>query len=327
MKKGLLLINLGTPDTTKFWDVWKYLSQFLADQRVLVMPFWLRYLLLYGWILPTRVLKTQRAYQLIWTKNGSPLRLYSEQFCKKLQKKLLNTHQVALAMRYGSPTIEQALSSLQACTDLTILPLYPQYAAATTGSSIEAVLQRLGQRTVIPALKIMTKFYDHPAFVHAQSRVIAPYLQSHQHLIFSYHGLPEQHLLAMGCHTICTGACSQNALPICYRAQCFHTTALLAQALNLKKTNYSTVFQSRLGATPWIKPYMESELQALAGRHITRIAVVCPSFVTDCLETLEEIGIRMTAYWKSLGGECLTLIPCLNADDAWCEAFTNLTSE
>ncbi len=330
MKTGLLLINLGTPDAPDFRSVWRYLRSFLMDKRVITLPASLRFLLLYGVILPFRLAKTQKAYQAIWTKRGSPLRWHGEELCHKLQQSLGDTYQVALAMRYGNPSIDLALTTLKNCERLVILPLYPQYSSAATGSSLEAVLQRLACQPVIPELKVIRQFYNHPAFIQAQAQCIAPYLAEHDMVIFSYHGLPQHHLQPTGCQTPCVRDCTLESrllsYPNCYRAQCYQTSMLLAQALHLTLAQYTTVFQSRLGRTPWIQPYMETQLQQLAVQGVKRITIACPSFVADCLETLEEIGIRMQEFWHILGGERLTVVPCLNAHDAWCEAIIALSS-
>lgn len=324
-KTGLLLINLGTPDSPDFRAVWRYLREFLNDKRVVSLSAPLRFLLLYGIILPLRVAKTTKAYQEVWTHKGSPLRFHGEELQHKLQLFLGETYQVKLAMRYGHPNIECALMSMKDCERLLILPLYPQYSSAATGASLEMTLQLLAQQTYIPHITVIREFYQHPAFIRAQAQRIAPYVSGHEMLVFSYHGLPESQVQQSGCKVLCAKGCDADpqsaSRPNCYRAQCFHTSALLAQALQLPVERYTTVFQSRLGRTPWIQPYMEEQLQRLATQGIQRIAIACPSFVADCLETLEEIGVRMRALWLSLGGKQLTLVPCLNAEDAWCEAI------
>ncbi len=328
MKTGLLLINLGTPDAPDFMSVWRYLREFLADKRVVSLPAPLRYLLLYGVILPLRVAKTTRAYQEIWTQQGSPLRCHGEALRSKLQQYLGETYQVAFAMRYGQPSLDRALKDLQHCRRLLIVPLYPQYSSAATGSSLEAVFQQLARQTYIPNVTVVREFYQHPAFIQVLASRIAPYIAEQDMLIFSYHGLPQSQVQQAGCHSLCVSDCglTPQALlhPNCYRAQCYQTSTLLAQALQLSTHQYTTVFQSRLGRTPWIQPYMEERLQQLATQGIKRIAVACPSFVADCLETLEEIDIRTRDLWHTLGGESMTLIPCLNADDEWCKAILSI---
>ena len=324
MKTGLLLINLGTPDAPNYLGVWRYLREFLIDKRVINLPIILRVLLLYGVILPFRVAKAKHAYQAIWTTKGSPLRCHSEELGKKLQEKLGASFQVAIAMRYGQPSIDQALEELKNCERLLILPLYPQYSSAASGSALQAFLEKIAKQTFIPHIQIINAFYKHPMFIRAQTQRIIPYLAGHDKILFSYHGLPKRQIQQAGCQSVCTSDCVlQGALlhPNCYRAQCYQTSALLAQALELKPEQYCTAFQSRLGRTEWIEPYLEAQLLQLAEQGVKRIAVACPAFVSDCLETLEEIGIRMRALWLEAGGEDMTLIPCLNAEDIWCEAI------
>ena len=323
MKKGLLLINIGSPDSPDIPAVRRYLREFLSDKRVIDLPALLRYILLYGVILPFRPRKSAHAYQAIWTKKGSPLISYSEQLCEQLQQHLGEDYKVVLGMRYGTPSILNALKQLKTCEQITILPLYPQYSSAATGSSIEKVLETLLPTTIFPSMNIIRDFYSHPAFIHAQAALIKPHIQNHDYILFSYHGVPERHLLKGGCKTICVNSCpSSSATRGCYRAQCFETTRLLAETLQL--TAFGSAFQSRLGKTPWIKPYTDEVLVTLANKGIKRLAVTCPSFVTDCLETIEEIGIRAKEQWLSLGGEEFTLIPCLNDSALWVNAITKL---
>lgn len=282
---------------------------------------------MYGIILPFRLLRTQHAYKTIWTKQGSPLRQHSEALCKKLQHCLGKNYQVALGMRYGNPSIERALNQLKDCDRIIVLPLYPQYSSAATGSSIEEVLHLIAKKKKIPHLQVISHFYDHPEFVRAQAALVKPYLANNDMVLFSYHGLPEEHLRHVGCQKICSGACpTSSEHRDCYRYQCFATTSYIAQELHLKSEQYMTAFQSRLGRTPWIKPYFDDVLEQLAQRNIKRLAVVCPSFVADCLETLEEIGIRAQQRWQVLGGESLSVIPCLNSDQIWCDAIIALVT-
>ncbi|MDP3560605.1 MAG: ferrochelatase [Legionellaceae bacterium] len=331
MKKGLLLINLGTPSNPDSTSVRRYLREFLADKRVIELPAALRYLLLYGVILPFRTGKTTHAYQAIWTKNGSPLRYLSELLRTKLQNQLGEKYTVALSMRYGEPNLLNALNQLKSCEEITVLPLYPQYSSAATGSSIEHVLHTIKSERIFPSLHILRDFYQHPAFIEAEVELIRPFLADHDHLLFSYHGLPERHIQQSGCETVCTNACpapsQSNTNLACYRAQCFQTSHLIAEQLQLTPNRFSTGFQSRLGRTPWITPYIDTLLPQLAQQGIKRLAVACPSFVTDCLETLEEIGMRAGIAWQKLGGEKLTLIPALNDNDRWVDAIIRIITK
>lgn len=328
MKKGLLLINLGTPKSPRFKDVWNYLREFLSDRRVIDLPWPLRYLLVYAIILPTRTKKSSHAYQAIWTESGSPLRYHSENLCQKLKTKLEGNYQVAFAMRYGKPELNDALKELKNCGEITVLPLYPQYSSAATGSAIEYFLKTIERDPTFPSINIIRDFYNHQAFINALALQIKPYIEVNDHILFSYHGIPERHLVCKKLPNVCKNACpipsEKNQNQTCYRAQCFATTGLIAQKLKLDANKYTTSFQSRLGKTPWIKPYTDNILSNLAKQGIKKLAVVCPAFVTDCLETLEEIGIRALEDWKKLGGESLSLIPCLNDSDAWCEAIKEI---
>lgn len=327
MKHGLLLVNIGTPASPTIGAVWRYLSEFLRDPRVITLPSLLRYLLLYCFILPFRTRRSKKAYQAIWTVEGSPMLCYGFKFIEKLQKKLPSEYRVALGMRYGNPSIQEALDSLNDCETITVLPLYPQYSSAASGSSIEKALQLLAKKINIPSLNVIREFYAHPSFIAAEAELIKPYITEHDHILFSYHGIPEHHLHQSDCKIICTEQCPVGWEKNCYRAQCQRTTSLIATQLKLDKTQYSTAFQSRLGKTEWIKPYTDKVLSDLLSREVRRIAVVCPSFVADCLETLEEIDIRLKEQWLAIGGEVLTLVPCLNADDRWVDAVVKIISK
>lgn len=303
-KHGLLLINIGSPSAPTVSAVRRYLHEFLSDRRVIDLPAPLRYLLLYTCILPFRPRRSAQAYQAIWTSKGSPLIYHSEALRLTLQERLGEQYKVVLGMRYGQPNIPDALAQLQSCEHITVLPLYPQYSSAASGSAIEKVLRELAPKSIIPSITIIREFYQHPAFIRAQAAQIKPYIEkNHDHVLFSYHGLPER---------------NQGN----YQAQCVETSSLLANELGL--INYSTSFQSRLGKTPWIKPYTDAMILDLAARGVKHLVIACPSFVTDCLETLEEIGIRENKRWVEAGGKKLTLIPCLNASEDWINAITKM---
>lgn len=326
MKNGLLLINLGTPDSADRRAVRRYLAEFLADPRVIDLPAWIRYPLLYGAILPFRPKQSAKAYQAIWTDEGSPLLVYGRSLQAGLQRQLGADWQVALGMRYGSPSIKTAIEELKHCEQLTILPLFPQYSSAASGSAIELTLKLLAQQNVIPSITLIRDFYQDSAFINALAALIKPRLDDHDYLLLSYHGVPERHIIRSGCNSVCTNACPPLTMSTqgCYRGQCYGTSRALAQALNLEDDRYSTAFQSRLGRTPWIQPYTDEVLVTLAQRGIKRLAIACPSFVADCLETLEEIGLRAQEQWLALGGEKLTLIPAVNDNALWIEGLCEL---
>lgn len=326
MKHGLLLINLGTPDSPEVSAVRRYLREFLADKRVITLPWPLRYLLLYAVILPFRPKRSAHAYKAIWTPTGSPLLNNSLSLQKKLSDHLADSCKVALGMRYGHPSIENALNELSECEHITILPLYPQYSSAATGSSIEKALTLIAKNDVIPSITVIRDFHDQPGFIDAQADTISPYVAVNDYILFSYHGVPENHIIKNECKTLCVNHCNKSSsnYPGCYRAQCLKTTSLLAGKLQLQPGKYGSSFQSRLGRTPWIKPYTDQVLTDLAAQGIKRLAIACPSFVADCLETLEEIGMQAKEQWLQLGGEELTLISCVNDSERWIDGIVQI---
>lgn len=323
MKRGLLLINIGTPSSANIRDVCCYLGRFLTDERVIDIPALIRYLLVYALIIPLRAKKSTHAYKAIWTTQGSPLLFHSQNLVSHLQKSIGSEYKITLGMRYGNPSITKAINDLKECESITILPLYPQYSSATTGSSINEAIQHLTTQEIIPSLNIIGNFYHHSAYIHSQAQIIKIHLHEFDYLLFSYHGIPERQIQKVGCKKVCPKICP----PIshhnqgCYKAQCHQTTLLLAKELKLNPNQYSTAFQSRLGKITWTKPYTEEVLIELAAKGIKRLIVTCPSFVTDCLETLEEIGIRAKEQWKRLGGERFTMVPCLNDNPLWVRAI------
>lgn len=328
MKTGILLINLGTPDSPQKSDVRAYLKEFLSDPRVIDIPSIARWVLLHAVILPFRPKKTAEAYEKIWSEKGSPLLINTQALADELQKKLGSEITVTFGMRYGKQSIATAIERLSDCEKIIVLPLFPQYASAATGSALEQVLQIYAGKTNIPALQIMQDFYDQDFFINPYAALIQKHLDQFKpdFVLFSYHGLPERQIEKSGCQlTVCDR--QQNCPMIneknrfCYRAQCYATTRALTAKLNLVENQFTTSFQSRLGRTPWIKPYTDEVLTELRQKGIKRLAIVCPSFTADCLETLEEIAIRGKEQWLSLGGEALFQVPCLNADSSWVEAI------
>lgn len=330
LKKAILLLNLGTPDHCDKKSVRRYLKEFLSDSRVIDLPSMLRWFLVNIIILPFRTRKTTVAYQKIWLPSGSPLLLNTKQLCDALAKELGDSYQVEFGMRYGTPTIESALSHLKDSNDLTVIPLFPQYTSAATGSAIEKLLEPLAKTWNIPEVNIQRDFYNDPGFIAAFTDLIRKYTADKQIdlILFSYHGLPERHIKKSACLAHCDHLKNcplinhQNLY--CYRAQCFATTQLIAEQLHLQPHQYAVSFQSRLGRTPWIKPYTDLLLPELVKKGIKRIAVVSPSFVADCLETLEEINIRMRQQWHDIGGDDFVFIPCLNDSKVWVKALAEM---
>ncbi len=312
----------------------RYLAEFLSDGRVLDVNPVLRYSLLYGAILPFRPKQSAEAYQKVWTDGGSPLLVHSEALAAALRARLGEEVVVEVAMRYGEPSIDRALGVLDAASvrRWVLAPLYPHYAASSTGTSLEAIYERLSRRWVVPSVRVLEPFYDRPEYLDAFVAVGRPVLDELRpdHVLFSYHGLPERHVTkcdSTGQHCLKSEACCAaivDANRDCYRAQCFATTRSLVARLGLDEAQTTTSFQSRLGRTPWIRPYTDEILPMLAQRGCKRLAVFCPAFVADCLETLEEIGLRAAESFRQAGGETLRLVPSLNASDKWVEGLARL---
>ncbi len=301
---GVLLLNTGTPENADRKSVAKYLRQFLMDPRVVDLPLWIRWPLVNLLIIPTRAVFSARAYQSIWTSKGSPLLVFSQELKEKLSEKLGENYCVELGMRYGQPDIIAGLEKLRHCSQIKLLPLFPQYASASSGSVIEKCLETLKIQKQIPPLSILPPFYDDEGFINAYAHIIERELQNifPDFILFSYHGLPERQNIQIN--------------PT-YSEQCYITSQKLAEALNLSPEKYGTSFQSRLGKTPWIQPYTDEYLVTLREKGIKSLFIACPAFTIDCLETLEEIGMRLKEQWMTLGGEGFYLSRCLNSEDEW----------
>jgi ferrochelatase len=324
---GVLLINLGTPDSTATGDVRRYLREFLSDPRVLDINPVGRWALLNLVILPFRPAKSAEAYRSIWTDEGSPLLVLEQRLTRKLQEELGPSHHVELAMRYGNPSVPDAVARLMAMQPrkIILVPLFPQYSSAAYGSAVDRVLDELRRKWNVVPVEVIPPFYDDPGFSEAFAEVGRPHLEDFRpdHVLFSYHGVPERQVQKSdptGQHCLVADDCCASICPanrFCYRAHCFETTRCLADALGLDDDQYSVAFQSRLGKTPWIQPYTDEVLPTLPEQGIKRVAVMCPAFVADCLETLEEIGMRAVEDFEAAGGEALTLVPSLNDHPAW----------
>ncbi len=325
MSRGILLVNLGTPESCAVHDVRAYLGEFLMDRHVIDVPWLLRRLIVSGFILPLRPRRSAQAYAKIWDaageNTGSPLLAYS----KALQRSLSETLTVPceLAMRYGQPSIASALSRLneQAVSELFVIVLYPHHADSTRTTTIEAVTSQAPSSMTV---QVLPPFYDRPAYIAAQAAVIERNLPSQwDHLLLSYHGLPERHLTQAdptGGHCLRSDDCCQRqsaAHATCYRHQVLRTSELLTANLGIDDSRYTVSFQSRLGRLPWLTPYTDQTLTELPRQGVKHLAVACPAFLADNLETLEEIGMTGRQNFLAAGGECLTLIPCLNDDPQW----------
>jgi ferrochelatase len=326
-RQGVLLVNLGTPDAPTPRAVRRYLREFLGDPRVLDMPALARWLLLNGVILPTRPRRAAAAYQKIWTEAGSPLVVNGFALRDALRKELGDDWVVEVGMRYGVPSIDGAVERLASADveRIHVVPLFPQYASASTGSALDAVYSAAAGRHNVPPLVVLPPFYGETGFIRCLAAVARslPEEQWPDHLLISFHGLPEHQVKQSdetGAHCFASADCCDEigaANRHCYRAQCNATARALAQALRLRPEHWTMSFQSRLGRRPWIRPYTDELLPELFARGVRKLAVICPSFAADCLETLEEIGIRARAQWLALGGEDHVLVPCLNADPLW----------
>ncbi len=339
---GILLINLGTPLSPNTGDVRKYLREFLGDRRVIDIPVIRRKLLVNGIIAPFRAAESARQYKEIWTAEGSPLLVSGERLKIKLQKLVGDGYIIDLAMRYGEPSIAGRLANLMSnVKKLIIVPLYPQYASASSGSTIEKVMDEIKRYEVIPEIKFVRPFFSHPEFIKAFAAIAERNnrLQDYDHYLFSYHGLPERHILkaseeyGMKCSltyrnqpdTCCASLNDANIY--CYRASCYHTTRLIAQALKLPEGSYTVSFQSRLGRTPWIKPYTDEVIAEKAKAGVKKILCFSPAFVADCLETIYEIKVLYARHFHEYGGSALHLAVSLNDEDEWVNALKRIIEE
>lgn len=334
-KKGVLLVNLGTPDSPNTPDVRRYLREFLMDGRVIDIPAFPRFLLVNGIIAPFRGPKSAKEYKKLWDERGSPLKYYGEDVTKLLQDALGDDYKVVLGMRYQNPSIEEAINQLEKANvdSIICIPLFPQYASATTGSVADKVMEIYRKKQIIPSIRFVNKFADHPLFIKAFANIGRKYLEKekYDHVVFSYHGLPERQIRKGSVGTQCqlSDCCNhyhkRNAY--CYRAQCFLTSRLLAAELGLKEGEYTTCFQSRLGNDPWIKPYTEDLVEELAEKGIKRVLTFCPAFISDCLETTIEVGEEYKEQFEEKGGEHWQMVESLNDSPEWVDCLKALVLE
>ncbi|OFY65903.1 MAG: ferrochelatase [Bacteroidetes bacterium RIFCSPLOWO2_02_FULL_36_8] len=331
-KTAVLLVNIGTPDSCSVTDVRKYLKEFLSDPRVFDPPWYIKYPLLYTVILPFRSPVVARAYKEILTNRGLPLHYHSEDIKNALQYELGNSYQVYFAMNYGNPSLSHTLEMIQkdVCEKLVIVPLFPQYAGATTGSAIEKIFNIISNWQIIPKIHFVSDFYSHPGFIHANIEICKTFINSSfDHFLFSFHGLPEHQIkkadLTDYCkfnNECCSVITSRNRY--CYRASCYQTVKLIAEPLGFTAENYSVCFQSRFGKKPWLKPYIDEHLENLVKKGVKRLLVSCPSFVSDCLETIHEVGEEYKELFLKKGGVDFQLVPCLNSHPAWVKGLAEI---
>ncbi|MBP9901115.1 MAG: ferrochelatase [Verrucomicrobia subdivision 3 bacterium] len=332
MSKGILLVNLGSPTSPSVPDVRRYLNEFLMDGRVIDVAWPLRRLLV-GVILINRPKQSGHAYEKIWTKDGSPLVVTSKHLRAALEKRV--TAPIELGMRYQNPSIESAVKSLAAkgVNDVLLIPLFPHYAMSSYETAVVRVRELAAEYAPQMKVTVQPPYYNTPDFIAALVASAADFLkQDYDHLLFSYHGIPERHLRKSdptGCHCLKVENCCEVASPshaVCYRAQCFATTAAFVKLAGVPKAKYSVSFQSRLGRDPWLKPYTDYELVRLAQEGKKKMLVICPAFVSDCLETIEEIGMRGCEDFLAASGKEFTRIPCMNEHPLWIAALENMAN-
>ena len=334
--RGIILMNLGSPDSTRVSDVRKYLNEFLMDERVIDVPYLWRLLLVKGIITPFRAPRSAEAYRSIWTDKGSPLIELTKQLQSALQQ--LISEPVEIAMRYGSPgpkkgfdRLNQRMPSLK---EVILVPLYPHYAMSSYETAVEYAKKIHAEQKYPFKLSVVEPFYDNRQYIDALVESIRPHLhQEYDHFLFSYHGIPERHVQktdVTGQHCLRSIDCCTSDSPAhayCYRHQIIKTTRLVAEKLNLPKEKYSYSFQSRLGRDEWLKPYTAVRLEQMPSEGIKRLLIVCPAFVSDCLETLEEIAIEGKESFLQSGGESFTFIPCMNVNKTWVEGLKTMINQ
>jgi protoporphyrin/coproporphyrin ferrochelatase len=334
-KKGVLLVNLGTPDQPDTPNVRKYLREFLMDGRVIDIPFVQRWMLINFIIAPFRAPKSAAEYQKLWDERGSPLKYYGEDVRDLLQKELTGDYVVALAMRYQNPSIASGLDELKKAhvSEIIVVPLFPQYASASTGSVADKVMEIVRKWQIIPNIRFINQFADDPMFIEVIAQRAKKWMEQHDydHYLFSYHGLPERQILKGSVGSQCQlGKCCNSFHDknrYCYRAQCFLTSRLIAESLGIPEDKYTVAFQSRLGKTPWIQPYTDEKLVEFAEKGYKKVLAFSPAFVSDCLETTVEVGETYHEQFLEAGGERWDLVESLNDHPLWIQCLKNLVLE
>lgn len=333
MRKAVLLINLGTPDSPNRGDVARYLREFLMDRRVIDIPALPRNLLVKGIIAPFRSGKSSKAYKELWTDRGSPLLYHLEDLHKKMDEALQGLD-VYYAMRYQNPSLPNVLKEIEkkAYQKIIVLPLYPQYASSTTGSTIERVMEIVKKWEVVPSINFVAHFYTHPSYINAVVESAKKYnTKDYDKVVFSYHGVPIRHInkscKVPGCkESDCISIHNQSRL-YCYRSACYETTRRIAEKIGLAEADYQVVFQSRLGRDPWLQPYAEETIVNMAKSGIKKLLVFSPAFVSDCLETTIEIAEEYQEVFEENGGEKIQLVESLNANDYWVNALVDIIKD
>lgn len=335
-KTGVLLVNLGTPESPDPKDVKRYLTEFLTDPRVIDTSAIVRQLLVRGVIIPRRYKASAASYKEVWTPQGSPLMVYGRSVAQKLQHEMGDEVVIELAMRYQNPSIRAAIQKLlqNNIDHLIVLPLFPQYASATTGSVHQKVMDEIRNEWILPQMTFIDSYYDHPKMLDtfvAQAQAFD--IEDYDHILFSFHGLPERQLRKADRSGSCClkrENCCQvmdDANKTCYSAQCHATAYGIIERLGLKKDRYSICYQSRLGSEPWLQPYAAEVIEQLAKKGCKKILCFCPAFVADCLETLYEFSVENKEEFQKYGGESLDLVPSLNDHPMWIEALKEIIAQ
>jgi protoporphyrin/coproporphyrin ferrochelatase len=330
MKTAVLLINLGTPDSPSVSDVRSYLSQFLNDPRVIDIPWLLRKILVNGIIVPFRAPKSAKVYKKLWTENGSPLLYHSNNVKALLQQELKDMHDVYLAMRYKNPSIPSVLEEIRKknYTKIIVLPMFPQYASASTGSALEEAMSIISRWWVIPEVRVISQYYDHALYINAfVDRGKQFNLSEYDHVLFSYHGLPERQVDKVYDNDLCANHNCEDEVDeenkFCYKATCYATTRLLAEQLNIPKEKYTVCFQSRLDKK-WLEPFSDKIVEECAKKGMKKLLVFSPAFTADCLETTIEIGEEYQEIFEEHGGEKVQLVESLNSHPLWIQCLKEL---
>ena len=329
-KTAVLLINLGTPDSPSVSDVRSYLSQFLNDPRVIDIPWLFRKLLVNLIIVPFRAPKSAKVYKKLWTDKGSPLLFHSEKARDLLQQELGNTHDVYLAMRYKNPSIPQVMEMIRKKNypRIVVLPMFPHYASATTGSAHEEVMRVLRTWWVIPEIRFISQYYAHPLYIEGFVDRASKYdIAGYDHVLFSYHGLPERQVDKVYDNDLCANHNCETEITdenkFCYKATCYATSRLLAEKLRIPSEKYTVCFQSRLDKK-WLEPFSDAVVEECARKGMKKILVFSPAFTADCLETIIEIGEEYQELFHNLGGEKVQLVESLNDHPLWIRCMKDL---
>lgn len=330
LKKGVLLVNLGTPDAPTWNGLRTYLNQFLTDRRVIDLPWLFRNMLFKGIVVPIRSRRVAKLYQRLWIAEGSPLKVYGTRVAEGVQNELGDDYVVELAMRYQNPSIESAIEKLrqQNVSEIIIFPLFPQYASATTGSVFEEVMRIMNKKELIPSMRFINSYYDHPSVITLYADKARHHnLDDYDHFIFSFHGVPKRYLKKENNYCKCDGVCCKTIEPenqFCYSAQCHQSAFAIAQELGIDSQNFTVSYQSRFGPEEWIQPYTDKVIEEQLAKGHKNLLVFSAAFVADCLETTIEIGYEYKEEFIHGGGLRLDLVESLNDDPRWIKAIAEI---